>query len=168
MAKFIKNSLGNLTEEATVGTSAGAADAGKVVNLNASGLIDTTMLSPAVGVETTDLVASEALAAGDIVNIWNDAGVAKARKADASDVSTQASGFVLSAYALNATAQVYLEGTNTALTGLTPGTSYFLSEVAGAITATAPATASAIVQRVGRSHGTTKLSFEASQPIILV
>lgn len=167
MAKFIKQVAGVLTEEATVAISTGVPDAGKVVNLNASGVLDASLLPSTIGQEFEDITASEALAAGDIVNVWDNAGTPNVRKADATDISTQASGFVLAAYALSASARVYFEGTITGLTGLTPGATYFLSETAGAITTTAPSTVSAIVQRVGRAHGTTKLSFEAAQPIVL-
>ena len=167
MAKFIKQSAGVMAEEATVQTSAGAGDSGKVPNLNASGEIDITMIPSIVGAETIDLEATEALAAGDLVNIFDDAGTAKARLADASDISTQANGFVISPILALATGTIFLEGTNDQLSGLTPGTTYFLSETPGAITLTAPTTSTAILQQVGRSHSATKLSFEAHPPIVL-
>jgi hypothetical protein len=167
MAKFIKQDAGVLTEEATVTTSAGVGDAGKVPNLDSAGKIDNSMLPITIGKETVDLVASEALAAGDFVNIWNDAGTPKVRKADASAIATEAMGFVLAAYSALDTATVYLEGTNDQLSGLTPGATYYLSETAGLITLTAPSTTGAVVQRVGRAHSATKLSAELSNPIVL-
>jgi len=168
MAKFIKQDAGILKEEATLGASAGSGSAGSLAHLDGTGKFDLSLIPPVIGAETVDLQASEALAAGDIVNIWNDAGTAKVRKASASNISTKASGFVLAAYSALATATVYLEGTNDQLSGLTPGSTYFLSEASGSITLTAVVTSGAIVQQVGRSHSANKLSFEASQPIVLV
>jgi len=167
MAKFIKQDAGILKEEATLQVSAGSGSSGKLVHLDGAGKLDATLIPAVIGAETVDLVATEALAAGDIVNIWNDAGTAKVRKASASNESTKASGFVLSAHIALALATVYLEGTNNALSGLTPGTTYFLGETSGSIVSTAVTTPGAIVQQVGRSHSANKLSFEASQPIVL-
>lgn len=55
MAKFIKNVNGVLTEEATVTTSTGMFDMGKVPSLNVSGVIDATMMPASV-----ELVANKA------------------------------------------------------------------------------------------------------------
>jgi len=44
-AKFIKNNAGTLTEESAVTTSAGAGDSGKVPALNASGVLDSTIVN---------------------------------------------------------------------------------------------------------------------------
>ena len=44
-AKFIKNNAGTLTEESAVTTSAGAADSGKIPALNASGVLDSTIVN---------------------------------------------------------------------------------------------------------------------------
>ena len=105
--------------------------------------------------------ASEALAAGDVVSFHLDSSVLKVRKADASDDTRLADGYVRTAVSSGATATVYTEdGTVvTGLTGLTIGTEYFLSETAGAITATAPTTTGAIVQRVGKALSATTLLF---------
>ena len=43
--KVIKNNAGVLTEETTLTTSAGAADANKIVALNASGILDSTIVN---------------------------------------------------------------------------------------------------------------------------
>ena len=109
--KFIRNNAGQLAEEAALTTSAGAADAdrlpalnatgvldativnakassvgagdaGKVVALDGSGRIDPTMMPVGLGADTASIQASEALSAGDFVNIWNSGG-ARVRKADA-------------------------------------------------------------------------------------
>ena len=50
--------------------SAGASDAGKLVALDAAGRINTTMMPTGIGADTAIIVASEALSAGDLVNIY--------------------------------------------------------------------------------------------------
>ena len=169
MAKFLKQLAGVLTEESTIGTSAGAGDSGKVIHLDGAGLIDSSFLSPTIGVNTFDAEASEGLAAGDYVNIFNDAGTEKVQLADASDPDKEAMGFVKAAFIATATATVFFHDTNDDLSGLTPGVVQYLSEsTPGGVTATAPSTAGEIVQRVGKSLSATKISSEFSNPITLV
>jgi len=166
--KYIKNSGGTLTEQAAIQSSAGAGDAGKLVALDAAGLLAQSMMPTGIGPDTKDIPTSENLAAGDYVNIWDDTGTAKVRKADGSSIGKEAHGFVLAAVTSPANAAVYFEGKNNQLSGLTPGATYFLSAVTpGAGTATAPSAAGNIVQRVGRSISATEVSFEAAQPIVL-
>lgn len=43
--KYLKNNAGNAIEEAAVDSSAGAGDAGKIVALNASGVLDSTIVN---------------------------------------------------------------------------------------------------------------------------
>lgn len=150
-------------------SSAGAGDSGKVVALDSSGKIDNTMMPVGVGADTKTFLASETLAAGDLVNIHDVSGTAKVRKADASGgVAKMADGFVLAGFASGATATVYFDGTITGLSGLVGGTNYFLSgAAAGTPTATAPSTATWNCQFVGKGLSTTELSFQPSEPCIL-
>lgn len=164
--KYIKNASGTLTEEAALQASAGAGDAGKIVALDATGRLDSSMMPVGIGADTASIVTSENLSAGDLVNIWNDGGTAKARKADATTSGKEAHGFVLSAVTSPAAATVYFEGTNTAVTGLTPG-NQFLATTAGTATATAPSAAGNVVQKVGVATSATTLNFEGQQPIVL-
>lgn len=167
--KFISvNASGDLAEiEATV-TSAGAGNAGDVVALDGTGRLDNSVMPVGIGAETKSLVTSESLAAGDLVNIWDDTGTEKARKADASAASggKRAHGFVLSAVTAPAAATVYLEGTITGLTALTRGDEYFLDSTAGAATATPPTTSGYTLQRIGVAISATEITFEPSQIII--
>lgn len=192
--KFIKNAAGALTEQAAVTTSAGAGDAqalvalnssgvldasivnskissagagdtGKLVALDASGRIDTTMMPVGIGADTQTITASEALAAGDFVNIWNSTG-AKVRKADATVAGKEAHGFVLAAVSSAAPATVYFEGTNTAVTGQTPG-NVFLATTAGTATTTAPSGTGNVVQRIGFATSATTINFQSQPPIML-
>ena len=192
--KFIKNNAGTLTEEFALTTSAGAGDshrlpalnasgvldativnsktssagagdAGKVVALDGAGRIDSTMMPVGIGADTASITTSEALAAGDLVNIWNSAG-AKARKADATTAGKEAHGFVLAAFGSGVAATVYFEGTNTAVTGLAPGPQ-FLNTAAGGASDTAPSAAGNVVQNVGVATSATSLNFQLGTPIVL-
>jgi len=165
--KYIKNNGGQLAEvEATV-TSTGAGNAGDILALDNSGKIDVSVLPSGLGATTKVAATSESLSAGDLVNLWNDGGTVKARKADASN-GRRAHGFVLSAVTSPNNATVYLDGTITGLTSLTPGAVYYLSgATAGAIVSTAPSTSGYISQEVGVALSATELNFEEQQPILL-
>jgi hypothetical protein len=168
MAKFISQNAGVLTEVQANSTSAGAGDAGKMIELDGSGKIDTTLLPAAAlsGADSISVQASENLAAGDLVNI-HDATGARVRKADASN-GYVAHGYVLAAVTSGQNATVYKEGTITGLTGKTIGVPQYLSAtVAGEMVETAPTTAGHIVQRIGISFSATEVDFEPSQPITL-
>jgi len=167
--KFLKTgATGFPEEEASVQSSGGAGDAGKIVALDSSGKLDNSMMPVGIGADVKILPSSENLAAGDFVNIWNDAGTLKVRKADASGgVAKKADGFVLTAVTSPANATVYFEGINNQLTGLTIGSNYFLSAtVAGGSSVTVPSTAAHIVQPVGKAISTTEMNTEIGLPII--
>ena len=192
--KFFKNLAGTLTEEAALLTSAGAADAnripalnasgvldlsivngkvasagagdaGKLVVLDASGRIDLTALPVGIGADVQLITTSEILAAGDYVNIWESAG-AKCRKADGTVSGKEAQGFVLAAFGSGVPATVYFEGTNTAVTGQTAG-NVFLSTTAGLGTATAPSASGNVVQRLGFATSATTVNFQSQIPFVL-
>jgi hypothetical protein len=145
--------------------SSGAGDEGKIVALDASGKLDNSVMPVGIGADTKSLTASEALSAGNIVNVWNSSGE-KARKADASTTGKEGVGFILSSVSSSAAATVYFEGTITGLSSLVPGTRYYLDAATpGLITATAPSGSGQIVQYIGTAISTTELSFEPSEPI---
>ncbi|MEO5344210.1 MAG: hypothetical protein H7842_12910, partial [Gammaproteobacteria bacterium SHHR-1] len=129
MAKYIAlDANGNLTEQLPVTTSAGAADATKVVQLDASGKLDVTLLPTGIGQDSVSLRVGSNVSAGDFVNIYDNVGIAEIRPAD-NTVPYRAHGFVLETIVADgtATATVYFEGTNNGVVGLTPGETYFLS-----------------------------------------
>lgn len=166
--KYLYNNAGAITEKAAIASSAGAGDAGKIPALDGAGRIDNSMMPVGIGADTKLLPASENLAAGDKVNVWNDTGTVKVRKADGSATGKEANGFVLAAVTSGNNATVYFEGTNNQLTGLTGGSMYYLSATTpGGVTATAPSTAGQIVQKVGRALSTTEINFEPSDAIVL-
>lgn len=193
--KYLKNNAGTLTEEAavnssagasdegkipalnasgvlaasivnSVGTSAGAGDSGKLPSLDGSGRLDNSFMPVGIGADTAAIATSETLAAGDFVNIWDSTG-AKVRKADATTAGKEAHGFVLSAFTHPTTATVYFEGTNTAVSGKTPGVQ-FLQTTAGTSGSTAPSASGNVVQKLGVAVSATAINFEPQQPIVLV
>lgn len=190
--KFFKQVSGELTEEAALLTSAGAGDAnrlpalnangvldativnstttsvgagssGKVVALDAAGKIDNSMLS--FGPELSTATASEALTAGNLVNIYSNVGVVTMRKADAA-ANRPANGYVLASVASSAVGVYYADGRITGLTGLTPGQSLFLG-AAGAATATAPTAAGSACQQIGFASSATEIMFNPKISLLL-
>ena len=145
--------------------SAGAGDSAKVVQLDSSGRIDTTMMPVGVAADVAVLTTSEAIASGDFVNIWNSTG-AKVRKADATVAGKEAHGFVLTGVGSGVSATVYFEGSNTAVSGQTPGVA-FLSTTAGLATSTVPTGSGNVVQRLGFATSATSINFNSEMPIVL-
>lgn len=193
--KYLKQVSGALTEATTVSTSAGAGDADKIPSLNGSGVLDATITNaitasagagssgklPAldstgrldstfmpvgVTVEVLSVTASEALSAGDWVNLHVSSGN-KVRKADASN-GRQAHGCVLAGVSNGGTATVYLEGSNTQLTSRTFGATQYLSaSTPGAATETAPSGSGQLLQILGTATSSTSSTIEIEQPITL-
>ena len=169
-SKYLELTSSGTAEKEALVTSAGAADGGKIVALNSAGKVDETMMPDGIGADTTIAVAYENLAASNLVNLFNDGGTLKARKADASGgFAKQADGFVKTSFATGASATVYNDGTVTGLTGLTVGAKYYLSgSAAGSVSATPPTTAAYISQYVGKAKSATELIFEQGEPILRV
>lgn len=169
MKKFLGIDAGRIKEFLGITSSAGAGDADKIIATNASGKLDETFLPSGVGAEIYVVVASEALGAGDYVNIWNDAGTAKARLADASDPAKEANGFVLAAVSLGNNATVYQNDENNQVSGMTPGTAQYLSaSTPGGIVETPPSGSGNIVQYLGKAASATALETNIARPIELV
>ena len=163
--KFLRLVNGVLTEIFGVQTSAGAGNAGDLVSLNDTGRIDNSMMPVGIGADTATITASETLAAGDWVNVWNGAG-AEVRKADATTAGKEAHGFVMSAVTSGNPATVYFEGTNTQVTGQTPGPVY-LQTTAGAGGTTIPSASGNVVQQIGVAVSATAVNFERGTPVTL-
>ena len=167
MQKFITlvNGAHKLVDGGVV-ASTGTNDAGKMAALDNSGRLDTTVMPVGIGADTAAILTSETLPAGSFVNIWNNFGIAAVRKADATVVGKEAHGFVLSAYTHPATATVYFEGSNTAVTGAIAG-NVFLSTAAGSFTRTPPSASGNIVQKLGVATSGMTINVEFAEPIEL-
>ncbi|ANJ20686.1 hypothetical protein RDp07_gp26 [Roseobacter phage RD-1410Ws-07] len=164
--KFLQHDAAGGFREVEGTAVGGAGQANKIPALDLSGRLDSTMMPTGIGAETAALEAFGALSAGDLVNVFNDGGVMKVRRADASTGVAPANGFVLEAYAALATATVYFAGLNSQVTGLTPGLHY-LSTTPGASNHVAPAAAGNVVQRIGTALNSTTLFFNPQDPILL-
>lgn len=191
MAKYlVLRSDGAYQQMNTVDTSDGAEDADQIPSLNADGVLDPSLLGAAttgadvvvltgpdgrldptlmptgVGADTASIVASEALSAGTIVNIFDSGGgVSRVRRADAG-AGRPADGFVLETYAQDEPARVYFEGFNTQLADLVPGRA-FLSLTPGGATSTAVTGAGNILQVLGVAYAPTILYFKPERPVYL-
>ena len=158
LPKYVEDNAGQLTEKAAVSVG-GTAEA--VVSTGTDGLLDASLMPTGIAPDVVNVISFENLAAGDFISLFNDGGTIKARKADASDASKKADGFVLAAVTSPATADVFLEGRNTAQSGMTIGAVQYLSAVsAGGVTETAPTTANNIVQILGRAISATLMTTE--------
>jgi hypothetical protein len=145
---LVLDGTSNLPKELTPNTSsAGSGDAGKLVALGTDGKLDDTMLPSSSGGASLSLTASEAIAAGALVNIDS---TGKIRNANATDATKPAMGFVLAAVASSASGTVYFGGNiNSGASGLTEGSPVYLSAAtAGAATATAPSSSGNLIQQV--------------------
>lgn len=131
--RFLSRQVGKTKAVVALTSSAGAADAGKIIAAGSDGRLDESFMPIGIGANTTAAVASEAIAAGKFVNLWNDNGVLKVRLADNSN-GRNADGYLIAAVANDAVATVYpLDGVNANLTGLNVGGSYWLGTAGGVI-----------------------------------
>lgn len=159
--KYLANNAGKIKEVASIQSSAGAGDAGKIPGLDSAGLLDISMMPAGVGAEVVVVASSENLLAGDFVNLYSNSGTINVRKADATSNAKPADGFVLANVTSPANATVYLiSAQNTAVSGLTVGADYYLATTPGTVTATAPSSSSNIIQRLGKAKSATALVFE--------
>lgn len=149
--------------EGTV-TGGTAAQNGKIVALDTAGKLDASLMPVGIGADVFSTTAGEALNAGDFIYITS---AGTARKASAASGGNPAVGFVLTSAANAASVLVYFEGSNTALTGLTVGSRYYLSSAtAGAVTATPVSGAGTLHQYLGRAYSTTAITTEISDHVV--
>lgn len=150
------NGIWNWISAAVVGT----ADA--IPAMDATGRLDVSMMPVGIAAEVTICPASENLAIGNWVNLYNNASALNARKADATSDAKPCDGFVLANVTAPANATVYrLSQTNTGESGLTVAAQYWLATTAGTITTTAPSTAGNIQQPIGKAGSATSIVFDS-------
>lgn len=165
--KFLRLVAGRIKELSGVVVSAGAANDGDLVALDASGKLDSSVLPSGIGQNTIAVTASEALAANDLVNVYDNAGTPAVRKADASTEGKECTGLVKASVSSGGSATVYLSGnTITGLSGMAAGRRY-LSTTPGQSTATAPSSSGNVVQKIGDAFNATTIAFEPEEPVTL-
>lgn len=159
------STTGRVTEiEATV-TGGTVSQAGDIPALDAGGRLDSTLMPVGVMADVFTGNAAEALVGGDFCYVTPTQTIAKA---SATSGGNDAMGYVLVSSASGQPATIYFEGRNTALTGLTPNTRYYLSDTTpGGVTATPVSGAGKRHQFLGRAVTSTTLSFEPDDSILL-
>lgn len=158
--KYLKTGTSSADFEAQEAqdTSSGASDGGKIVALGSDGKLDSTLFATGFGESTLSLTASEALSAGDFVNVFDDAGTPSMQKADATTAGKAADGFVLTSITSGNTGTFYALGEmNDQLSALTTGSIYYLSTTAGTATTTRPSASGNVIQRLGRAVNTSTI-----------
>lgn len=90
------------------------------------------------------------LTAGDFVNVYDNSGIISVRRADGSDPTAFATGFVLNSYSDGQIAKVYLLGLNSAVTVGTSASEVWLSDTTpGGFVTTPTSTSGSIIQPLG-------------------
>lgn len=167
--KFLSKGAGILQEVQAISTSAGAGSAGLIPALDAAGKLNENMMPTGVAADVVVAKAgSGGLAANDVVYLHLVTTVLTADKADATDATKRAQGYVKEIVTEGNDATVYLDG-HLPGTGLTPGAKYYLTTTPGTVSATAPTGTGNMVQTVGEAISATEIKFDPDkQPIVLV
>lgn len=151
----------------TPGTYGDATHVGRFT-VNAQGRL-TAASSVAINVsETAIITAGAALAANDLVNIYDaGAGAFAVRVANATDPTKPANGFVRAAFAPAAAATVYFSGILAGQTGLTPGAAYLSTAAAGKASSTPASNPGEVLQSLGEAVSATQINVAIAPPINL-
>lgn len=166
MAKFLSLLTGRVSEVQPVTTSAGAADATKMIQLDANGLLDASLMPSGIVADQDTANANGTISARDLV--YKEAAGTIAR-ASAAAAGNQAMGWATSSVTTGQPVVMQLEGKITGLTGLTAGARYYLSDsTPGGLTATPVTGSGKLSQYVGSALSTTVLNFEPDDAILLV
>jgi len=115
-------------------------------------------------------IASENINKGSFVNIWNDGGVTRIRKANATSYDFKADGFILADVINGNSVTINVEEFNDQLNDLVVGSEYFLSDtINGGISLNPPLINinGKISQIVGKAISATKLLVFLEYPIEL-
>lgn len=164
---YLKYVAGQIAEKLALLTSAGAGSSGEIPKLDAAGKLDISFMPTGIGGDATSMEASEALSAGDYVNVWLDGATVKVRKADASDATKPAHGFTLTAISSAASDLIYWSGINNQVSGMTVGAQQYLSLTAGGITETAPTANGEIAQHLGWAISATEMTFDPNGTLVV-
>ena len=159
----IDDTSGRVVESSGINASTGVGDAGKVITTDAAGRIDSSFLPVGVGPDVLVAEASEALSAGDYVNIFDSGSGVRVRLADNSN-SRPAHGFVDAAVTVGSNATVFFEGPNSNVSGRTIGARQYL-DVTGAPTETVPTGVGVLFQFLGVATSATEINTDIDDAI---
>lgn len=157
------NTNGTQVEYSGVVASAGAGSVDEIPRLDSAGRLDVTFMPVGFGQDAVTAIAGEALTAGNMVYF---SATGTVLKADSTAVAKAARGYVTVSVANAASATVFFDDSNNAVTGLTSGATYYLDTVSGGITVAPTVTTGQIVQEVGFATSATNLRVNIQEPII--
>lgn len=149
------NSSGILSDSVLNATVTSSAN--KTLKLDGSGKIDSSVLPTGVGAQIIATTAGEGLTAGNLVYIFTDG---TAKKADG-PTGKASVGFVKDTVSSSDPVNVYVNGTNDFVTGLTTGSKYFLGTGGAATLTPDTTTTGAVIQHIGDAASATSLAFDA-------
>jgi hypothetical protein len=138
----------------------------RIGGINASDILDRAsadmryaLISSAAGAGAA-IQASEALTAGALCNVFTSAGAVRVQKANATDATKPANAYAKAAVLAGSVASIGFVGqVITGLAGLTPGTTYWLDTIGGALALVPPSGGGNGVQEVGVALSATTLLF---------
>jgi len=122
---------------------------------------------PPVKIKGTPMRVSDAVAAGNFVNVWDNGGLFFIRPAQADVEGKEAHGFVRSAGAAGAVVTMWSSGYNEFVSGMVPGSVFLSSTVAGRATKAVPQNAGNVVQQLGTAVNDTTIHYNPAPRILL-
>lgn len=118
-------------------------------------------------IKGTPMRVSDAVTAGDFVNVWDNGGLFFVRPAIANVDGKEAHGFVRESGAAGDIVTIYTDGYNDLLTGLAPGTNFLSPSVAGKATRDVPQNAGEFVQQIGAAVNENTIHFNPTSRVLL-
>lgn len=122
---------------------------------------------PPSKIKGTSMRISDAVAAGDFVNVWDNGGLFFIRPAIANVEGKEAHGYVRTAGAAGAIVPIYTDGYNNLLVGMVPGSVFLSSTVAGKATKAVPQNVGNVVQQLGTAVNETTVHFNPAPRVLL-
>lgn len=168
MAKFLSLLTGRVSEVQPITASAGAGDASKMIQTDSNGLIDPSLMPSGITPDQKAGTSNGTITAKDLCFV--EAAGTIARATAAAGTPNQCIGYALTSVATGQPITIQLEGKLNGLSGLTPGSRYYLSDVTpgGLLIAPGPVGAGKISQFVGTALSATELNFEPDDAIALL
>lgn len=167
--KFLTKGAGVLAEAQATSTSAGIGSAGLIPALDANGLLNENMMPAGVAADVVVVKAGVGdLLANDVVYLHLVTVTPTADKADATDATKRAQGYVKAGATAGDDVTVYLDGELPG-SALTIGAKYYLTTTPGLVSVTPPTGSGNMVQCVGEAVSATAIKFDPDKvPIVLV
>lgn len=153
----------------TAGARAAISASGGLSYDSSSGVMTLASLSTLLGILNGSAVqASEAITAGQFVNVYSSGGSTRVRKASALDPALFANGYALANIASGATGLVIFGGLNLATTVGAPASEVWLSDTTpGGWTTTPPSASGSILQPLGAALPGVGIFFSLRERVLL-